>query len=362
MLCLLVSIALAISIDEVPNPRAQDGWISDVADILDPETEARLEQRLQALHDDLTVEIAVVTLYDVEPLTPKAFATGLFNHWGIGNARANNGLLVLMVMNQRWLEMETGYGLEGVLPNDFLSQLQVREMVPHFKAGDFGVGIEAGLLAVDERLRANPEAARTGADIGNDAPLVAPSLAPQPAMDARFVDSASLEILAYGGGAGGLALLGFARVSIKRRRERTCPTCKHVMAQLDEVAEDAHLDPGQQTEESIGSIDWHVYHCDGCDFHRVVPRARIFSGYQRCSGCTNRTLKTSSRTIQPATYSSGGRVKVDERCAHCSYSNTYTRKTPKLRRPTASSGHRSGGGGSSFGGGRSRGGGAGSSW
>jgi TPM domain len=92
------------------------------------------------------VEIAVVTVTGID-LPPREFATGLFNRWGIGKAGADSGLLVLIVADQRRIEMETGYGLEPALPDGWLSALQHETMLPAFRSGDHGAGVEAGLAA-----------------------------------------------------------------------------------------------------------------------------------------------------------------------------------------------------------------------
>jgi uncharacterized protein len=356
MWLLCIGTALALTVAEVPNPRSTGDWVSDDAEVMDEATEQRLDTRIDALHGDLGVEIAVVTVQDV-PGTPKDFATELFEHWGIGSAQADNGLLVLLVLGERRIEMETGYGLEPVLPDGWLGTMQVGSMVPHFKNGAYGAGLEAGVVAVDERLRGDPDQAGEGTRgaIPNPVPAAA-SAGPVP----WWIPA---------GIAGGVGLALWALfIAWSRKRERTCPECKVDMPCLSEAEDDAHLDPGQQTEEAVGSIDYKVYVCSSCDFTRVAPRKKWFSGHRRCGQCGNRTLRSSSTTEVSATYDHGGRVRVTQRCAHCSYHHSYTRSTPRKTRSSSSSSSSSssfGGGssgGGSFGGGSSGGGGAGSSW
>ncbi|WP_242541945.1 TPM domain-containing protein [Leptolyngbya sp. Cla-17] len=106
-------------VEEVPNPRqANRGWVSDTANILNAATEKKLNQTISQLEAKNGTEIAVVTVPNTAPSeTPKAFATQLFNHWKIGKANSNNGVLFLVSKGDRRVEIETGYGIEPVLPN-----------------------------------------------------------------------------------------------------------------------------------------------------------------------------------------------------------------------------------------------------
>ncbi|MCB9691241.1 MAG: TPM domain-containing protein [Alphaproteobacteria bacterium] len=347
--------AWAIPVGDVPNPRRRDAWITDLADVLPPDVEASLDVRLAAIERDLGAEVAVVTVPSADGEVPKAYATALFNRWGIGKRGANNGLLVLLVMDARRLEMETGYGLEPVLPDSWLGGMQQRLMVPAFKEGRFGDGVVAGVEAVDVRLRASPDAVREGTRSVVDLPTPG---------GGRWPVTAGQLALA-GGGTLGLFGLG---VAARRRwiRQRTCPTCEIFMPMLSEAEEDAHLDSGQQKEEAIGSVEWQVHECPQCHHVRSFARNRWFSGYSACPKCKRRTRSTSTRTLQSATQYSGGLEQIDEQCANCSYSASYTRSTPPLPPPSSDSSSSSsssyGSSGGSFGGGSSGGGGAGSSW
>lgn len=360
---LFAFVFLAVPVGAVPNPRAGGGWVSDGEGLIPDEAERRINDRLAALERDLGVEIAVVTVSGIDT-TPKELAVSLFARWGIGKARADNGLLVLLVRDQRRLEIETGYGLEPLLPDGWLGGMQNEVMVPKFRAGDYAAGIEAGLERIDERLRAAPDEAREGTrredwaqPVASDAPVVRRGAIPVP-------------WVAGGVGVAGLAL-GLTLFGLARRRERTCGGCRIRMRLLDEVEDDAHLDPGQRREEAIGSVDYKAYICRGCQGSRTVARRKWFSGFSRCEKCRYRTLATRSDTLVEATYDHGGRVQVTETCRNCDHHHRYLRHTARLARPSSSSsgssfggGGRSsrGGGGGSFGGGRSGGGGAGSSW
>lgn len=364
-----------------------------MANVLSPASEQQINARLFDLRNATGHEVAVVTVDDVNAASPKAFATALFNHWGIGSKERNDGLLVLLVVGQRRLEMETGIGMESRLPDDWIVGMQQRVMVPKFKAGDYGGGIEAGLLEVDKKLRGGAVAiAATPVAIDPATGKPVPTPTPVSPYDSQLVrdpvtgalvpaspgtpvnhaavgsqqppPSSSGGLLGFLGGifavvAGGAgSVMGFLFLG---RAMRKCPKCKSDTVLLDELADDAHLDQTQKLEEQIGSVNYKVFVCPGCDFTRTVASNRWFSGYGQCRGCRARTMKSTSTTLTYATYDHGGTVQVNETCVRCPHRNTYTRSTPRKTRSSSSSSSSSSSR-SSFGGGRSRGGGGGSSW
>jgi uncharacterized protein len=140
------------------------------------------------------------------------------------------------------------------------------------------------------------------------------------------------------------------------------------MALLDEEADDAHLDAGQQAEERLKSVDYEVRRCAEHDQVVIIEHGKWFSGYARCSLCRHRTATHRSVTLVHATYDHGGEVQVTEDCTHCHHHDVTHRHTPRKQRSSSSGGsfggggRSGGGGGGSFGGGRSGGGGAGRSW
>jgi uncharacterized protein len=175
-----------------------------------------------------------------------------------------------------------------------------------------------------------------------------------------------------GGGVPGplVALLGVAAAGggavmwrrRKRRKPRLCPQGHGPMQLLDEKADDEALERGQQREESVKSVDYDVWQCGECGERLVLRYKRWFTSYSECPQCKFWTVKSKTRTLIPATTSSGGLAEVTRTCQHCGFGDTRQHATPRLSSSSSSGGggRSSSGGGSSFGGsGRSAGGGGG---
>jgi len=85
-------------------------------------------------------------------LTKEQYAVKLFERWGIGKKGKDNGVLILVSPQERVWKIETGYGLEGVLPDIIASEIGRKVMVPYFKKGEFGKGLLAGTWVVASRI------------------------------------------------------------------------------------------------------------------------------------------------------------------------------------------------------------------
>ncbi len=387
MLALLaVAVMNVVSVADVPSPRPTH-WVTDQASVLPPDAEAKLDALAEGLHTRRGIELAIVTVDDVAG-TPKQFATSLFNTWGIGSAQTHNGVLVLLVMSKRRLEVETGRGIEAALSAEWLASMQANDMVPAFKAKRFDLGLIAGVQSIVDHLRDAPGESTSTAPAGeyrSDGTVTAPpdpSTQPVSAPLAPDPTPATTSSSSSGGGGsatlpialGGLSLLGGGGTALalrQRRRRRICFECTppRPMTALDEVADDAHLDEGQRTEERIRSVDYEVLICPGCQASRTLRHGKWFSGYGTCSSCAYKTMTSTSTTLVSATYDHGGQVEVRESCANCNHVATHIRYTSQLTQSTSSSSDSStssfsssSSSSSGFSGGSSSGGGAGSSW
>ena len=148
LLCLVV--ALPAFAQTFPQ---QQGLVSDYAGLLSSGAEEQMEARLLQLEQDTTHEVAVVTVVSLEGEPPEDYAVGLFEAWGIGKKDQNNGILFLIALEDREVRIEVGYGLEGVITDGRTGRILDREVVPHFKNGDYERGIIAGVDAIEDYLR-----------------------------------------------------------------------------------------------------------------------------------------------------------------------------------------------------------------
>lgn len=154
-LILFPVVSHALNVQDVPNPRQiNNGWVTDMANILSDSTESQLNQMISGLEATNGTELAVVTVPETTPAaSPKSFATELFNHWGIGKVGEDNGVLFLISVSDRRVEIETGYGVEPILPDAQVGNIIQNEITPKFKQGDFDGGVLAGTTALLSVLR-----------------------------------------------------------------------------------------------------------------------------------------------------------------------------------------------------------------
>lgn len=136
-----------LSAQEVSFPN-YTGYINDFAGILTAKAEAVMSSIAQQIEAKTTVQIAVVILPTVKPLTIEQYAVELFEKWGIGQRDKDNGLLILMAVNDKKVRIETGYGLEGALPDAVCNQIIYQIMIPEFRKGDLEKGLLYGMITV----------------------------------------------------------------------------------------------------------------------------------------------------------------------------------------------------------------------
>ncbi len=135
------------------------GRVIDNANLLDPQQEAGLTQRLAAVEQTTSRQLIVATVADLQGYPIEDYGYRLGRAWGIGQEKLNNGVILLVAPNERKVRIEVGYGLEPII-TDALSGLIIRnEILPRFRANDYPGGIEAGANALIQQLQAPPEAA-----------------------------------------------------------------------------------------------------------------------------------------------------------------------------------------------------------
>ena len=135
----------------IPDPT---GYVNDVARVMDEPSRAKLEAFLDQLHRKTGVQFAVLTMRTTAPLDPSDYKVRVFQRWGIGNKEKDDGLLMLVAVAEHQVRFETGYGLEGTLPDGLQSRIFRDVMAPYFRRNDYAGGITQGVLASAARIGA----------------------------------------------------------------------------------------------------------------------------------------------------------------------------------------------------------------
>lgn len=124
------------------------GRITDLANVIEAATEAEMDRQLDQLEQKTSSEIAVVTVPSLDGVPVEDYAVRLFREWGIGQAKNDNGVLVLVAPNEREMRIEVGYGLEGILPDGLAGQIIRENFIPRFRDDDYNGGIRDGVARV----------------------------------------------------------------------------------------------------------------------------------------------------------------------------------------------------------------------
>lgn len=162
ILLFLVTFSLSAqtySVENVPydNLKNKYDFVSNPDGIISPSAEQKLNTMIMAVKDSASAEIAVVLLKSIGNTDIDDFGTSLFTKWGIGKQSKDNGLLFLLVEDQRQMIFRTGYGLEGVLPDVILSRIIRNDMSPFMSQGNSDQALLTGIRQVCNYLL-NPEA------------------------------------------------------------------------------------------------------------------------------------------------------------------------------------------------------------
>jgi uncharacterized protein len=150
-IALLLLLALPAAAADVVLP-ALRGWVTDDAHVLTAEETARLTARIEDLRQRTGAEIAVVTVPTTAPLDDFTYAMRLADAWKPGRQGEDTGVVFLVATRDRKLRVLVGYGLEGILPDGLVGEIQDREVVPEFRAGRIGAGIVRGVAALADRI------------------------------------------------------------------------------------------------------------------------------------------------------------------------------------------------------------------
>ena len=356
--CWAIAVLFALPIQSQDLPEWDSLYVNDYADILSDEVEAQLTEMIRSRWEARDHQMTVVTVPEMARYGDysriEELGKDLFNHWGIGNAETNDGVLLLVAVGDRKVRIQLGDGYPARW-DGIAKRIIDRDILPEFRDNQFEQGIlngtRASLAQLDMSNGVEPELTlieRFNFWLNERPGLVIPAL--------------MVVVLSFPFVALALPFLLFRGIrGLIRRRPRKCPECGRIMLRLGDAQEDQYLEAGQILEEKISAKDYGVWFCEHDEHLTIVGYPRLRSRHKACPECGYHTYETRRTTMRPPTYNSEGLARLDSNCIKCGHSAVRDVSIPRRTRSSSSS---SGSGSSSggFGGGSSSGGGASGSW
>ncbi|HVI46278.1 MAG TPA: TPM domain-containing protein [Chitinophaga sp.] len=160
-------LARAQQIPPRPNPPT---LVNDYAGILLRNEDEALEQKLVAYNDSTSTQIAIVILKSVGDYDPSQVALKILRDWGIGSKNKNNGILILVSVEDRKIRIETGSGMEGVVPDAIANRIITEILAPAFREKQYYQGLDGAVDAIQKaaagEYRADPRKSEPGISPG----------------------------------------------------------------------------------------------------------------------------------------------------------------------------------------------------
>ncbi len=129
-------------------PAKPNTLVNDYTGTLNANEIAQLEQKLVAFDDSTSIQVSVAIIKSLEGYEINEYGYQLGRAWGIGDAKKNTGVLFLVSIGDRKISIQTGYGMEGALPDAITKRIIENEVKPAFKEGNYFKGIDDGTNAI----------------------------------------------------------------------------------------------------------------------------------------------------------------------------------------------------------------------
>lgn len=153
ILSILILLCIPNTKTEAVVRQTREFYVNDSANVLDYDLENYIISTNKSLNSQTGAQIVVVTVNSLEGKEIEEYANELFRQYGIGNKTKNNGVLILLSINDRKSRIEVGYGLEGVLNDAKTGRIQDNYMIPYYKENNWQEGIKNGYNAILEEVK-----------------------------------------------------------------------------------------------------------------------------------------------------------------------------------------------------------------
>jgi len=146
-----------------PIPQMPSHYVVDLAGIIEDNVELRLNGYLQELEQKTTAQVVVLTVTSLEGESIDELSiTTAHDKWKLGQKDKDNGVLLVVALEDRKYRFEIGYGLEGILPDSLIGSIGRKYLVPYFKKGDYSTGIYSATLTLINEIASSEGVEITG--------------------------------------------------------------------------------------------------------------------------------------------------------------------------------------------------------
>lgn len=152
---LLVASGVVFAQDTVPVPVLKTR-VTDLTSTLTPQQIQSLDAQLVSLEQRKGAQVVVLMLPSTQPEPIEDYATRAFDQWKIGRKKVDDGVLVVVAKNDHRVMIETGYGLEGAIPDAAAARIIREYMAPKFRTGDYDGGLNDALGALTKLIDGEP--------------------------------------------------------------------------------------------------------------------------------------------------------------------------------------------------------------
>jgi len=129
-------------------PAKPDKLVNDYTGTLSASQIQQLEDKLVAFDDTTSTQIAIAIVKSVGDYDINDYTLQLGRKWGVGGNKKNNGVMIVVALGDRKISIQTGYGIEGALPDVYTNRIIENDIKPAFKAGDYFAGLDAGTNSI----------------------------------------------------------------------------------------------------------------------------------------------------------------------------------------------------------------------
>ena len=168
-LVLMSLLASGLVHAERPFPKPE-GPVNDFAHVIAPQYKEKMVAVATELYQKTGTALVVVTMPDIGGAEYNDYVNRLYSAWGIGKKGEDKGVLIFVTVKERKMRIETGYGVEGILPDGLVGEIRDRYMIPYLKENKYGEGLLNGTLAVAQVI-----AKHAGVELTDQMPQKAPA-------------------------------------------------------------------------------------------------------------------------------------------------------------------------------------------